>query len=168
MRKLLQLKSFVCAGIDWLGFVVWFFLERFFYNCVARRGFERYCQRRRSDYFKEDHNQIFFITSNHVGGIGILITHLPLSLLTHERQVPLALNHYWLAMFAYAITGIIGFTIVVEGFKHIEATAGSLIGLLEIVFGILFGILFFWRAINSFNCIRSCDHFNSRGITRIR
>ncbi len=75
--------------------------------------------------------------------LGTLVTHLPLSLLTHEKQLPISFNGPWLAMFAYAITGIIGFTIVVEGFKYIEGSVGSLIGLMEIVFGILFGILFF-------------------------
>ena len=72
-----------------------------------------------------------------------LITHLPLSLLLHEKQVMPAFTLLWLAMFAHAISGFGGYWLVIEGFKFVDASIGSLIGLLEIVFSVLFGVYFF-------------------------
>lgn len=75
--------------------------------------------------------------------LGILVTHLPLSLLTSEKQWPLALDQNWAAMFAYAFAGLVAFWLVIEGFKFVDASIGSLVGLLEVVFGVLFGVVFF-------------------------
>jgi drug/metabolite transporter (DMT)-like permease len=75
--------------------------------------------------------------------IFIFITHLPLSLLNHEVQIIPAVNIEWLAMVGYAATGLAGFWLVIEGFKHIDASVGGLIGLLEIIFSLVFGVLFF-------------------------
>lgn len=74
---------------------------------------------------------------------GIFITHLPMSLLTHEKQLMPAMNAQWFAMLGYAAAGLAGFWLVVEAYKFVDASIGSLIGLMEIVFGIFFGILFF-------------------------
>jgi drug/metabolite transporter (DMT)-like permease len=49
----------------------------------------------------------------------------------------------WLAWLAYAFALLIANFTVIEGFKYLEASIGSLIGLAEIIFGILFGVLFF-------------------------
>ena len=73
----------------------------------------------------------------------ILITHLPLSLMMHERQLMPALSWQWLAMLGYAISGLAGFWLVIEGFKFIDASIGGLIGLLEIIFSVLFGVFIF-------------------------
>lgn len=75
--------------------------------------------------------------------IGILVTHLPLSLLTDEKQWIPALSIQWYAMGAYALAGMLAFYLVVEGFKYVDASIGSLIGLLEVIWGILFGVWFF-------------------------
>ncbi|TSC77778.1 MAG: hypothetical protein G01um101429_981 [Parcubacteria group bacterium Gr01-1014_29] len=74
---------------------------------------------------------------------GILATHLPASLLFNEKQLMPDITASWLAMFIYAATGIIGFWAVVEGFKFVDASIGGLIGLLEIVFSIGLGVVFF-------------------------
>ena len=47
----------------------------------------------------------------------VLITHLPLSLLLHEKQVMPAFTILWLAMFAHAISGFGGYWLVIEGFE---------------------------------------------------
>jgi len=73
----------------------------------------------------------------------IFITHLPLSLLFGETQWVPTINAAWGAMTMYAVAGLGGFWLVVEGFKRVDASIGSLIGLLEIIFGVIFGILFF-------------------------
>ncbi len=72
-----------------------------------------------------------------------VLTHLPLSLLNGEKQIVPALNSEWFAMLAYAATGLVGFWLVIEGFKHIDASIGGLIGLSEIVFSICFGVILF-------------------------
>ncbi|HEY2810599.1 MAG TPA: EamA family transporter [Rhabdochlamydiaceae bacterium] len=73
----------------------------------------------------------------------ILATHLPVSLLCGERQVPPAWNVEWLAMLGYAISGIGGFWLIIEGFKHVDASIGGLIGILEIPMSALLGVALF-------------------------
>ncbi len=73
----------------------------------------------------------------------ILITHLPLSIIRGEVQLTPAFNLEWFAMLGYALSGLAGFWLVIEGFKHVDASIGSLIGLLEIPFSILFGVILF-------------------------
>lgn len=75
--------------------------------------------------------------------VGILVTHLPLALLLGEKQVPLAINFTWFAMLGFALAGLIAFWLVIEGYKYVDASIGGLMGLLEIVFGVIFGIIFF-------------------------
>jgi drug/metabolite transporter (DMT)-like permease len=73
----------------------------------------------------------------------ILITHLPISIIIGEPQIKPVLNTEWMAMFGYALSGLFGFWLAVEGFRHVDASIGSLIGLLEIPFSVIFGVLFF-------------------------
>lgn len=73
----------------------------------------------------------------------VLVTHLPISLLAHERQWLPEWNIEWLAMLSYALSGLGGFWLVIEGFRRVDASIGGLIGLLEIILSALFGILFF-------------------------
>ena len=75
--------------------------------------------------------------------VGILLTHLPLALLVGEKQVPLTMNFVWFSMLGFALAGLISFWLVIEGYKYVDASIGGLIGLLEIVFGVMFGIIFF-------------------------
>jgi drug/metabolite transporter (DMT)-like permease len=49
----------------------------------------------------------------------------------------------WGAMAAYAVAGLFGFWLVIEGFKRVDASIGSLIGLLEIIFAVALGVIFF-------------------------
>jgi len=42
-----------------------------------------------------------------------------------------------------------GFWLIIEGLKHVEAGIGGLLGLLEIVFSIIFGILIFGEDLSS-------------------
>ncbi|HVY52940.1 MAG TPA: DMT family transporter, partial [Gammaproteobacteria bacterium] len=75
--------------------------------------------------------------------IFILATHYPLSIIIGEQQITPAFNIEWLAMLGYALSGLLGFWLIVEGFKHIDASIGSLIGLLEIPLSIIFGFILF-------------------------
>jgi drug/metabolite transporter (DMT)-like permease len=76
--------------------------------------------------------------------LGIFLTHLPISLIIGEKQIPFnILNGTWLAMLAYALVGLTAFWLVIEGYRRVDASIGGLIGLMEIIFGVVFGILFF-------------------------
>lgn len=75
--------------------------------------------------------------------IFILLTHFPISLMNGEQQLTPAFNLEWLAMLGYAASGLGGFWLVIEGFKHVDASIGGLIGLLEIIFSFLFGVFLF-------------------------
>ena len=44
-----------------------------------------------------------------------------------------AWNLEWGAMLCYALSGLGGFWLVIEGFKYVDASIGGLIGLLEII-----------------------------------
>lgn len=80
--------------------------------------------------------------------IGILITHLPLSILLGEKQLLPSLTLPWFAMGMFSIAGLLAFWLVIEGFKYVDASIGGLIGLSEIIFSILFGVLFFQEKIS--------------------
>lgn len=73
----------------------------------------------------------------------IFLTHLPLSFLFGERQLIPTFNIHWFAMIGFTFAGIFAFWLVIEGFKYIDASIGGLIGLLEIIFAIIFGVVIF-------------------------
>lgn len=79
--------------------------------------------------------------------LGILVTHLPMSILTGESQIAFLLSPVWFAMLAFAGAGLISFLLVIEGYKYVDASIGGLIGLMEIISGVIFGILLFQEKI---------------------
>lgn len=83
------------------------------------------------------------IQTSIIGWLAIVVTHLPLSLLLGEKQMMPTFSIEWVAMLCFAISGMLAFMFVVYGYKTVEASIGGLIGLLEIVFAIIFGALVF-------------------------
>jgi len=81
------------------------------------------------------------------GWLLTIATHLPLSLLLGEAQPVPQFNEAWLWLFVYALVNAAAFWLVIVGFKFVDASIGSLVGLSEVVFGILFGALIFHEAI---------------------
>lgn len=75
--------------------------------------------------------------------LGIFVTHLPLSILTHETQWRPAFNEYWGAMLLYAVIGLAAFWLVIEGYRFVDASIGGLLGMLEVVFAVAYGLIFF-------------------------
>lgn len=75
--------------------------------------------------------------------IGTFIINLIASLVVGEKQVIPSLNVGWMAMAIFALIGLISSWLAVEGFKYVDASIGGLLGLLEIISSIIFGILFF-------------------------
>jgi len=73
----------------------------------------------------------------------VVLTNLPVSIMLGETQFIPTLSIEWAYQLGYIVASLIAFWAVIEGFKYIEASIGGLLGLLEIIFGILFGILLF-------------------------
>jgi len=78
-----------------------------------------------------------------------IIFNLPLSLLLHNSLPPLSLSRAWFGQLGYAISMLIANYSAIEGFRRLEPSVGSLIGLAEIIFGLLFGIIFFKETLSA-------------------
>ncbi len=77
----------------------------------------------------------------------IVITNAPLSFILGETiQIPL-FNLVWLYVLGYTAVSIFGFWAVLEGLKYVEASIGGLVGLLEIIFSIVFGVIIFYESL---------------------
>ena len=72
-----------------------------------------------------------------------VIFNLPLAFIFNETLPALTNSTAWLAQLAYAISLFTANFTAIEGFKYLEGSIGSLIGMTEILFGILFGFMFF-------------------------
>ena len=66
-----------------------------------------------------------------------------LSLLFKEITPTFNLNTPWIAQICYAVTMLIANSAVVVGFRHLEPSIGGIIGLLEVIFAAIFGVIFF-------------------------
>jgi drug/metabolite transporter (DMT)-like permease len=75
--------------------------------------------------------------------VALIITNAPLSLWLGETQHLPSFQSVWLYQVCFVIAAIIGFWAVIEGLKYIEASIGGLLGLLEVIFSIAFGIVIF-------------------------
>ena len=76
-----------------------------------------------------------------------LVTHLPLSLIL-ERQTPVSFDRAWLWLVIYAFVNAAAFWLVIVGFRYVDASIGSLIGLMEIVFAFIFGAIIFHETLS--------------------
>lgn len=75
--------------------------------------------------------------------IAIVVTNAPISLFLSETQLAPSFDLVWLWQLGYTVASMLAFWLIIEGLKHVEAGVGGLLGLLEIVFSIAFGILLF-------------------------
>lgn len=75
------------------------------------------------------------------------LTHLPLSLLLGEAQHMPHISAAWGYLLGYAVVNAIAFWLSIEGFRHVDASIGSLVGLTEILFAIIFSAILFHEAI---------------------
>ena len=81
------------------------------------------------------------------GWVFTLITHLAISLIIGEKQVPIAFDHAWLWLLVYSFVNAAAFWLVIVGFRYVDASIGSLIGLMEVVFAVIFGAVVFHEAL---------------------
>lgn len=77
----------------------------------------------------------------------IIPTNGILSVLVGEKQILPTFNLVWFWQFCYIFVSLFAFWFVINGLKYIEASIGGLIGLLEVIFSILSGIIFFGESL---------------------
>jgi len=77
----------------------------------------------------------------------IAVTNFIASVGLGEVQHVPTFNLAWLYLVIYAIVSILGFWFAIEGYKYVESSIGSLLGLLEVIFAVIFGILIFHQAL---------------------
>ena len=77
----------------------------------------------------------------------IFVSHLILSKVLGESWVFITINIAWLGVLGYAIASLCAFFFVILGFKYSEPSVASIVGLLEIIFGIAFGVVFFHESL---------------------
>jgi len=75
--------------------------------------------------------------------IASVVANVSMAFLLHEPRPAVGLHVQWAYMVLFAIASIIASWSFVRGIKLIEAGAAGILGLLEIVFGVLFGVVFF-------------------------
>lgn len=75
--------------------------------------------------------------------LSMFTCNLLISVFLHEPLPVFSLSIAWLGWLGYAIALLIANLTVIAGFKYLDATWGSVLGTLEIIFAILFGILLF-------------------------
>ena len=79
----------------------------------------------------------------------IVLTNGMASVLVGETQHLPSFDVVWLYQLGFVAASIIAFWFIIEGLKYVEASIGGLLGLLEIVFSITFGILIFKEALTT-------------------
>ena len=82
------------------------------------------------------------------GWVFTLATHLPISLIIHEKQVVPQLNAAWFWLLVYSAVSALAFWMSLTGFRYVDASIGSLIGLSEVLFSVLFGALIFHQSLS--------------------
>jgi drug/metabolite transporter (DMT)-like permease len=78
-----------------------------------------------------------------ISWVAVLVFSLPISIALRETWVMPTISLPWIYLLMYTIVSLLAFWAAMEGLKYIEASIGGLIGLLEIIFSIMFGIIIF-------------------------
>lgn len=92
-----------------------------------------------------NHSPLFVVS---LSWVIILVTNLIISLTIGERQIAIELTKPWFWQICYSLVSLFGFWFVIAGFKHVDATIGALLGLLEIVFSVTFGVIIFKESLS--------------------
>lgn len=78
-----------------------------------------------------------------------VIFNLPMAIIFNESLPQMVNLVPWFAQLGYAFAMLVANISAIAGFGYIEASKGSLIGLAEIIFGIVFGLLFFGEVVSA-------------------
>lgn len=79
--------------------------------------------------------------------ISITVVNFIMSAIFKDSLPALGFTLPWLAQFGYLVAFLVANLAVIQGFKHLEPSVGSLIGLVEIIFGVVFGTVLFGEVI---------------------
>lgn len=90
------------------------------------------------------------------------------SLLLQDSIPTLSMSIPWLAQMGYAVAMLTAMYSVVRGFKYLSASTGSLIGLSEILFAALFGVVFFNEHLSLYFLIASICILTAAAIPYLR
>lgn len=81
--------------------------------------------------------------------VAVVVCNVVLSLIIGDR-IPSFQNHSaWLAQGAYAIAFLLANLMVIAGYKYLEPSIGGLLGLLEVIFAAIFGVVFFHEVLST-------------------
>lgn len=72
-----------------------------------------------------------------------IVANLPIAFLLHEKVPSIGHSIAWLYLVCFAVASLLSSWLVIKGVKLIEAGIAGILGLMEVVFGLLFGIVFF-------------------------
>ncbi|OGK13753.1 hypothetical protein A3A93_05430 [Candidatus Roizmanbacteria bacterium RIFCSPLOWO2_01_FULL_38_12] len=72
-----------------------------------------------------------------------------ISLVLGEQTPSFTLSIAWIAQLCYAVSYLLANMAVIAGFKHLEPSIGGIIGLLEVVFATVLGVIIFGEVITS-------------------
>ncbi len=81
--------------------------------------------------------------------VAMIITNPILSLMAGEQFPRIALSIPWMAQLGYAASYLIANVSVVAGYKKLDPSIGALIGLSEVVFGAVFGVITFRETVTA-------------------
>jgi drug/metabolite transporter (DMT)-like permease len=81
------------------------------------------------------------------GWVFIFLTHLPLSFLLHEPRPLPQPNAAWGYLCIYAVVNSAAFWLSIEGFKRVDASIASLIGLFETIVAVVLAAIIFGEQI---------------------
>jgi drug/metabolite transporter (DMT)-like permease len=80
--------------------------------------------------------------------IGSVVANVPMAFILGEHAPAVGWHIEWLHVAFFAVASVVSSWLFVKGLKLIEAGAAGILGLLEIVFGVLFGVLLFSESID--------------------
>ncbi len=72
-----------------------------------------------------------------------IIVNIPIALLLGEHMPTIGWHVEWFYLLLYVITSLIASWTFIQGLKLVEAGAAGILGLLEVVFAVVFGVVFF-------------------------
>lgn len=124
-------------------------------------GFEVVYTKKISDHYSALQLSVFL-------WLVIFISHLLGSLLVGERQMLPEWTIAWVGVFGYAAASLFAFSLVVIGYRYVQPGIGALTGLLEILFGILFGIMLFAEVLSTQTIIGGILIFLAAALPNVR
>lgn len=145
----ITLQKMFCLVLSLLGLIIIYFLDIksanpiyviFALSAGIMVGLWNVLSKKVSDYYPN--SQMVFIDASMSALVGIVG-----GLLLAEKLPQVAMTIPWLAISIWAVAQLASTGLVVYGFKHLEAQIASVIMPLEVLFGTLFGFLFFGQVL---------------------